>query len=545
MVVINYDILPFTPAQIAEEREETEAKLAALGDATDDEDIKVTRKRKRLTKLLATNATRRAAGESSCKVLLVFDEAHYVENNKALRTVRARHLASKATRLYGLTGTPVESEPLKLWGLLSTLRCNPFTWTSFLTQFNGSAGHWGGYEFDRVVPRPGSTGRGPVRVEPGTTEILSRCMLRRTKDQVLTELPPKVHSEIPVALTQPLTRELDEIAAEHIDALLSGELPPFEAMSAIRKALAQACIPTMLEIVESYETAGIPLGVFSAHRGPVEALAARKGWYTITGDTSATRRGEIQDEFQTGEGLGVAGTRAMAEAMTLTRASTVLFVDRFWERKHNEQAEDRFHRIGQHDSVNVITLVPDHPLTRHVAELLGAKYAFVDSVLHGEHGYETPATSRFDDVGDAEWKARVDAKAEADRKREATEADRARARRERELAAIAEREVSPKVSEQRATLRSQRLGINIARYAHISVDVVRNALAYMLVRCDGAVDKEDEGFNRPDGCVARWLAPAVAEGLPYAVASMAALLRHYPRQLQESFPTLFTDPTPE
>lgn len=547
LVVINYDVLPFTPAQIVEEREKIGEQLVELGELTDGEDVKVTRKRKRLTNLSETNATRKPADEPPCNVLLVIDEAHYVENNKALRTVRARHLGSKATRLIGLTGTPVESEPLKLWGLLTTLRCNPFTWTSFLKQFNGAAGRWGGYEFERVALQLGSTSRGPVKVEPGTTEILSRCMLRRTKDQVLTELPPKVYSEIPVPLSEKLIRELDEISAEHIDAILSGELPPFEAMSAIRKALAQACIPTMLEIVESYETAGIPLGVFSAHRGPVKTLAGRKGWHTIDGDVTGKRggkdrRGEIQDLFQAGEGVGVAGTRAMAESMTLTRASTVLFVDRFWERKHNEQAEDRFHRIGQHDSVNVITLVPDHPLTQHCAELLGAKYAFVDAVLHGEQEYAKPAGSRFDAVDDAEWKARVAAKTDAERKRDAADKQREQARRERELAKIAEREVTPKVSEQRATLRAQRLQINVARYAHIPVDVVRDALAYMLARCDGAVEKDDEGFNKPDGCVARWLAPGVVAGLPHAVASMAAILRHYPRQLANAFPALFAEP---
>lgn len=551
LVVINYDVLPFTLAQIADERAKVEGQLGELGEATADEDATVTRKRKRLTKLLAANAERKPSGDAPCGTLIVFDEAHYIENNKALRTVRARHLGSKATRLIGLTGTPVESEPLKFWGLLTTLRCNPFKWVdkwpppvgTFLHLFNASRGRWGGFDFARVPLPFGSTGQGPVKVEPGTTEILSRCMLRRTKAEVLAELPPKVYSEIPVALPEKLIRELDEISAQHIDVLLSGELPPFESMAAIRKALAQACIPAMLEIVESYELAGIPLGVFSAHRGPVEALGERKNWYAITGDTSAHRRGEIEDAFQGGEGCGVAGTRAMAEAMTLTRAATVLFVDRFWERKYNLQAEDRFHRIGQHDSVNVITLVPDHPLTRHVAELLGAKYAFVDAVLHGEQEYERPAGSRFDAVDAAEWKARVDAKAAAERKREAAEAQRDRARLERDLAKIAEREVTPKVSEQRATMRAQRLGINVERYAHIPVDVVRDALAFMLGRCDGAVERDDEGFNKPDGCVARWLSSAVAVGMPYAVSSTAAILRHYPRQLAERFPVLFADPT--
>lgn len=566
MVVINYDVLPLTPAQIKEEKAKCEDKISAVDrliaeieatiesgtglhnekgyqsvDFAQDELTKARRGRKRWAKKLAANAKRKPAGDPPCKTLLVLDEAHYVENNKALRTVRTRHLAGKVDRLYGLTGTPVEAEPLKLWGLLTTLRCNPFSWTSFLRQFNGHAGRWGGFEFDREVPRLGSTARGPVKVEPGTTEILQRSMLRRTKDEVLTELPPKVYSEIPVPLPAKLVKALDEIAAEHIDTILRGELPPFEAMAAVRKALAAASIPAMLEFVEGFESAGVPLGVFSAHRGPIEKLGKRKGWYAITGDTSSKKRGEIQDAFQAGEGCGVAGTSAMAEAMTLTRASTVLFVDRFWRSKDNRQAEDRFHRIGQHDSVNVVTLVPDHPLTQHVADLLGSKYAFVDAVLHGEQTYDKPP-SRFTDVDEKTWRARVEAKAEADRKREAAEQQRAREKRERDLAKIAEREVSPKISEQRAKLRAQRLGIDLARLAHVPADVVQEALSYMLSVCDGAQAKDNEGFNKPHGCVARWLAPGVYVGSEHAVRSAAAILRHYPRQLAGDFPALFSEP---
>lgn len=588
LVVINYDVLPWTPAQIEDERAKlllarhgrpanpraTEAservavvglvtKLHAAADAYSDaiangdehttagrhrlyllalEWLEVAAKVEKNSKSIRTNAARKAAGAPPCKTLLVLDEAHYVENNKALRTVRVRHLAAKINRLYGLTGTPVEAEPLKLWGLLSTLRCNPFTWTTFLTQFNGSAGQWGGIEFDRHPPALGSTARGAIKVEPGTTETLQRAMLHRTKAQVLTELPPKVYSEIPVPLPEKLIRELDEIAAEHIDTILRGELPPFEAMAAVRKALAQASVDAMEEFVDGYEQAGVPLVVFSAHRGPIEKLGKRKGWFTITGKTDADKRGKIQDAFQAGEGVGVAGTSAMQDAITLTRASTVLFVDRFWTRKANEQAEDRLHRIGQRDSVNVVVLVPDHPLTQHVADLLSSKYAFVDAVLHGEQEYEAPP-SRFESVDEAEWQARVAAKAEADRKREEAEQRRAREKRERELAAIAERAVKPKVSEQRAQLRAQRLGIDVKRFAHIPADVIRDAMRYMLSVCDGAHEKDDEGFNKPDGCVARWLAPGVFAGSDYATASAAAILRHYPRQLAGQFPELFSAET--
>lgn len=590
LVVINYDVLPWTPAQIEDERakhmlarhgrkadprvtDSAERKavvglLTQLHRVADDyseaveagdehttagrhrlftlltEWLDVAVKCERNNKALRDNAERKPAGNPPCKVLLVGDEAHYVENNKALRTVRWRALADKCTRVIGLTGTPVESEPMKLYGLLTSLRCNPFSWSSFLKQFNGYPAQWGGYEFARVAPEIGSTARGAVKVEPGTTEILSRALLRRTKTQVLSELPPKIYSEIPVSLSPKLIKELDEIAAQHIDIILRGELPEFGDMAVVRKALAAASIDAMLEIVESHEAAGIPLVVFSAHLGPIEALAKRKGWFTITGETSAKKRGEIQDAFQAGEGFGVAGTRAMAEAMTLTRASTVLFVDRFWERKYNVQAEDRCHRIGQHDSVNVVTLVPDHPLTQHVADLLSSKYAFVDAVLHGEQSYDAPPPSRFTDESEDEWRARVAAKAEHDRARQEDEDRRCREQRERELAKIAEREVSPKVSEQRAKLRAERLGIKVDPRNSVPADVVRDATAYMLSVCDGAATKDNEGFNKPDGAVMRWLAPGVMAGSEYAVASAAVILRHYPRQLAVDFPALFMNDTP-
>jgi SNF2 family DNA or RNA helicase len=398
LVVINFDILPHTPAQIKKERVSLTEKLAVvtariaeLQAVVDDDNAgelnDAERVCKKLTQQLARNKTRAPIGKPPCKVLAVADEAHYVENNKAQRTVRWRFIATKATRVYALTGTPVESEPLKLNGLLTSARCNPFTWTSFQTHFNAIKGKWGGIDFLREKPLSDSTAKGPVIVAPGTHELLLRFMLRRTKEQVLTELPPKIYSEIPVELPKKLIAELDDINEKARPYLERGELPPFEMMSVVRAALATASIAAMTEVIESYEQAGLPLLVFSAHVAPIAVLSKRKGWFTIDGDTSATRRDEIEIAFQSGEGFGVGCTLAGAASRTLTRASTVLFVDRFWERKHNEQAEDRAHRMGQRDSVNVITLVPEHPLTRHVADLLHSKSEFVGAVLSQRYEY--------------------------------------------------------------------------------------------------------------------------------------------------------------
>lgn len=603
LVVINYDVLPLTPAQIKDEREKLQAERFGLapnpaGKTADERQgkrglldevfalaneyseimhpdrgaplstadrhrvylilcdwIALSDKLHKNGRALRFNATRRPAGKPPCKFLLVFDECHYAENNKAQRTVKCRHLAGKTQRIYGLTGTPVDAEPLKLWGLLQTIRATPFTWTVFREQFSAFDGAWGGIDFLRHPPASGSTARGPVIVQPGTAEILRRCMLRRTKDDpaIAAELPPKIFSEIPIELDEKLLRECDEITATYADVLLSGELPPFEAMAGVRKAIAAACIPATLELVAEYEEAGEPLLVFSAHTKPVEMLAKRKGWYAITGAVSAEKRGQIEDEFQGdtknnfagAKGFGVAGTSAMATSMTLTRASTVLQVDPFWKRADNEQAYDRVHRLGQRQQVHIIRLVPDHVLVRHIADLLCGKDRFVSDVLTGAVQVDVPR-SRFVDADTAEWEHARAAKIAEDRAREAAAEKRQRERAERELTEAMRRDaerLDPHTSEKRAKARYERLRDEQPNAEHIYTNaparVVREALAFMLSVCDGAREKDNEGFNAPHSAVVRWLAPAVDAGTKYAVATAAAILRHYPRQLRERWPELF------
>jgi hypothetical protein len=71
--------------------------------------------------------------------------------------------------------------------------------------------------------------------------------------------------------------------------------------------------------------------------------------------------------------------------------------------------------------------------------------------------------------------------------------------------------------------------------------VVQGALEFMLSVCDGAEAKDGQGFNKPDSAVVSWLVPGVQAKTEFAVASAAAILRRYPRQLREHFPALFAD----
>jgi SNF2 family DNA or RNA helicase len=316
------------------------------------------------------------------EMVLVFDEAHKLKNANAQRTVKARGL-SWATReaegrVWLLSGTPLQNEPMELWAVLHAAQLAEEVFgnfKAFLRMFGGRAEEHG-YSFS-----------GDVEGEE-VRERLERVMLRRLKEDVLSELPRMTvqHVEVDVDRKTVATCEAVLAACGGVEAVLKDldKAVSFENMAQARVALARAKVPALLEMVESYEEASEPLVVFSAHRAPIDLLGEREGWATITGDTSVEKRDEIVRLFQEGRFLGIALTiRAGGEGITLTRASNMVFVDEEWSPAVNAQARDRCLRIGQTKPVLVKILVADHELDRRVAETLTRKAKLIQEALDG------------------------------------------------------------------------------------------------------------------------------------------------------------------
>jgi SNF2 family DNA or RNA helicase len=79
---------------------------------------------------------------------------------------------------------------------------------------------------------------------------------------------------------------------------------------------------------------------------------------TLTGDTKQVDRDGLVQDFQDGKySIFAATIKAGGVGLTLTAASTVVFLDRDWSPSANRQAEDRLHRIGQKNAVQVIDLI--------------------------------------------------------------------------------------------------------------------------------------------------------------------------------------------
>lgn len=326
-------------------------------------------------------------------VILVADEAHNLTSKKAARTQRFAALVQAALaaggRAWGLTGTPIKNAPAELRVLLETFDL-----------FAEAFGSWSG--FCRAYGGPDLVRSSKAVATPEALAGLARVSLRREKAQVAKDLPPKTYQQVPVALegeAAAIARKVEEalrlklmaeterlgrdLTTEEIEALITKAMrasTEIGDMAEARRVIATAKIPAALEVVRRFEDEGLPLVVATAHRDVAEAIGKREGWGCISGGDDAEERTEVIARFQAGELRGVAFTiRAGGAGVTLTAASTILFVDRDWTAAANLQAEDRIHRIGQTMPCTVMSLVGDCWIDQHVEALVNSKARLMTS----------------------------------------------------------------------------------------------------------------------------------------------------------------------
>jgi len=448
-------------------------------------------------------------------IILVVDECQRVRSYRSQAHRKVKELARICGRTWFLTGTPLMNKPTDLWSVLQAghMERDVFGgWNGFVKCFNASKGGYGGsYVW-------GS----PTKDVP---ERMRRVMLRRLKEDVLKELPPTVWTDIMVDVTgvrfqKQLTQAYDRVQM-FLDA---GQLPRFEDLSAVRAKLAESRIPAMLDMVQDYEDAEKPLVVFSAYKAPINKLGERDGWAIITGDVPAAKRQEIVRDFQAGRLKGIGLTiGAGGVGITLTNASTVLFVDQDWVPANNAQAVDRIRRIGQTaDSIQVMTMVSNHPVDRRVHEILAMKMRLIHEAIEATVEYEAknaPAVTIQHET-QADFDARV------------------------ARIAAAAAQVTRDAAKLRVTTagwlsgerqKAQRPEVGITTPVAVTL---RDALTFMLDRCDGAQTRDDVGFSKPDAGRARVLADT---GLTTddELRTAERLLSRYHRQLHATYPKLF------
>jgi SWI/SNF-related matrix-associated actin-dependent regulator 1 of chromatin subfamily A len=147
------------------------------------------------------------------------------------------------------------------------------------------------------------------------------------------------------------------------------------------------------------DTNGNKLVVFAVHKAAVDALMEefKEQAVKVDGSVSAAGRDAAVRAFQEDPKikLFVGNIQAAGVGLTLTAASSVAFLELPWTPGDLVQAEDRCHRIGQKDNVNVYYLLADGTIEEKIAELLDEKRQVLEAVLDGKEVEETQLLSEL------------------------------------------------------------------------------------------------------------------------------------------------------
>ena len=338
---------------------------------------------------------------------LVLDEAQFVKNPQS-QTHRAA-VDLRAPVKFAITGTPLENGLTDLWALFHIVA-------------PGLLSSWSRFGDDYVKPLASPDLRGPARQEL-TARLRRRIrplMLRRTKESVAADLPPKQEQVVRVTL-DPAHRALYERTLNRerlkvldlIDDLARNRMIVFRSLTLLRMlALSPALVATdaapdsdsgsgsgtgtasgsgsagaapvpsaklelLLDELEQLAAEGRRALVFSQFtsflRMVATALDDRGIGYEYL-DGSTRRRPEVIDRFRTGTAPAfLISLKAGGFGLTLTEADTVFVLDPWWNPAAENQAVDRTHRIGQTRSVNVQRFIAEDTIEEKVLALAAKK----------------------------------------------------------------------------------------------------------------------------------------------------------------------------
>lgn len=316
---------------------------------------------------------------------LIIDEAHYLKERSAKRTKAVyghafkNGIAHKAKHVWRLTGTPMPNDASELYTHLRSAGVVNETYWDFVYRFCA------GFESDYGYKITG------VKNVPQLKELLAQVMLRRKKEEVMSQLPPITFHNVTVerseveldpwfyenfkpigipAFLQSL-KDVDQSLKTALSTIKTGHhhtsddsltlLNSFaKSTSTLRRYIGLAKLPKVLDIIEEDLTSGAidKIVLFAMHQQVIEQTRNRFrkfGAVTLYGGTPTAKRQQNIDKFMNDKRCRVFIGQVVAAGtgITLTSAHEVAFIEADWVPANNAQAAMRCHRVGQTKPVRV------------------------------------------------------------------------------------------------------------------------------------------------------------------------------------------------
>lgn len=343
---------------------------------------------------------------------LIMDECHYLKNSSSARSkavlggvhkekivvdgvLKFKYEAEKpikAKKVIAITGTPVLNKPIEIYPILHYL--DKSSWPNK----NKFAARYCGLSQGRF----GWSADGATNLDELNKRLRQTVMIRRTKEQVLKELPGKMRSIVVVKPEEEEARYLveekemiDRMKTEHgmddehfVKAVLSLSFvgtTTHESIFALRHRLAESKVPRVIERIEQRLEETKKIVVFAYHKVMIDGIKKhfKDKALVLSGETPVAKRQEIVDTFQKDPyaEIFIGQIKTAGVGITLTAANMCIFAEADFVPGVLTQAEDRLCRIGQKQMVLVEHIVYEGSLDAQILQVVVNKQNIIDQIL--------------------------------------------------------------------------------------------------------------------------------------------------------------------
>ena len=322
---------------------------------------------------------------------IIADEAQYIKNNNTKNAKALKEL--KGTTRFALTGTPIENSLAEIWSIFDF--CMPgylFSYTKFKAKFES-----------RIIKDEDKEALNSL------SKLVAPFILRRTKKEVLKELPDKTETKIYNIMNEKQEKiykaylvQAKKIVQQEIDEK-GIENSKIKILSLITRLRQICCHPSLfldnydgessklvqcLELVEEALSSSHKILIFSQFTSMFEIMKKELEkrnikYYELTGQTKVDTRVELVDKFNKDKDASVflVSLKAGGTGLNLIGADIVIHFDPWWNVSVKNQATDRAYRIGQKNNVQVFSLVTQNSIEEKVEKLQELKQKLADNIV--------------------------------------------------------------------------------------------------------------------------------------------------------------------
>jgi SNF2 family DNA or RNA helicase len=321
---------------------------------------------------------------------IILDEAQAIKNITAKRSQAAMGLKGEFKVI--TTGTPIENHLSELWTLFNFI--NP-----------GLLGSYDKFNTQFAIPIEKYNSRDAKR---RLKKLIQPFILRRTKSQVLEELPPRTEVVLQVEMSPEEAAFYEALRQQALERLARADAPAGQKhlmiLAEIVKLRQACCNPRLVavdsgisssklevfgeiisELLENRHKA-LVFSQFVGHLSLIREHLDQRGvnYRYLDGSTPPKERKSEVDAFQAGDGdLFLISLKAGGLGLNLTAADYVIHMDPWWNPAVEDQASDRAHRIGQQHPVTVYRLVARNTIEEKIVKLHQDKRDLAGSLLEG------------------------------------------------------------------------------------------------------------------------------------------------------------------